>query len=83
MDLTMMPETPTDGPQDYGPTGIHWQVSQSTSLQNIFFNMPQGGGTTAVGIFMENGKKSISMFSRGEFLDPDRSASFHDAAIVQ
>ncbi|KAH8646744.1 pectate lyase superfamily protein-domain-containing protein, partial [Xylariales sp. PMI_506] len=35
------------------PTGIHWQVAQATSLQNIHFQMPLGG--QAQGIFMENG----------------------------
>jgi len=26
-------------------TGIHWQVAQATSLQNIVFNMRTDGGT--------------------------------------
>lgn len=26
-------------------TGIHWQVAQATSLQNIVFNMRSDGGT--------------------------------------
>jgi glucan 1,3-beta-glucosidase len=36
---------------------IHWQVAQATSLQNIIFNMQEGGGTNngQIGIFMENG----------------------------
>jgi hypothetical protein len=55
IDLTAMPNNNTAGDQTYVPTGIHWQVSQSTSLQNIDVVMPQGGGTTAVGIFTENG----------------------------
>lgn len=40
------------------PTGIHWQVAQGTSLQNLVFNMPKatsGSNTTHVGIFTENG----------------------------
>ena len=38
-------------------TGIHWQVAQATSLQNIVFNMRVGGGTSnqQQGIFMDNG----------------------------
>ncbi|KAJ3107675.1 hypothetical protein HK100_003542 [Physocladia obscura] len=37
-------------------TGIHWQVSQATSLQNIYFKMIVGGtGNAQQGIFMENG----------------------------
>lgn len=45
----------TDGGQTYAPTGIHWQVAQATSLQNIDFQMTQSSNTTQVGIFMENG----------------------------
>ncbi|KAL2203358.1 pectin lyase-like protein [Sarocladium strictum] len=44
--------------QEYAPTGIHWQVSQAASLQNLDFRMPlpdATGAITAVGIFMENG----------------------------
>jgi hypothetical protein len=55
MDLTAMPNENTSADQTYVPTGIHWQVAQATSLQNIDFVMPLGGGTTAVGIFTENG----------------------------
>jgi len=38
-------------------SGIHWQVAQATSLQNIVFNMIQGGGSNnkQQGIFMDNG----------------------------
>ncbi|KAI5283843.1 hypothetical protein KEM54_001796, partial [Ascosphaera aggregata] len=37
--------------------GIHWQVGQATSLQNIRFEMVQGGGAAnkQQGIFMDNG----------------------------
>lgn len=37
--------------------GIHWQVAQATSLQNIVFKMKSGGGASnkQQGIFMENG----------------------------
>ncbi|OBT89655.1 hypothetical protein VE02_01791 [Pseudogymnoascus sp. 03VT05] len=49
IDLTLMP--PTAG------AGIHWQVAQATSLQNIVFNMRTDGGDSLaqVGIFMDNG----------------------------
>ena len=53
-----MPRQNQEGFQTFVPTGIHWQVAQSTSLQNIDFQMPvsdSSGSTTAVGIFMENG----------------------------
>lgn len=50
-----MSSTNEDKGQVYVPTGIHWQVAQATSLQNCHFEMPQGGGTQAVGVFMENG----------------------------
>jgi glucan 1,3-beta-glucosidase len=48
LDMTVIPPS-------RNPTGIHWQVSQSTSLQNIDFLMPTDPKTTAVGIFTENG----------------------------
>ena len=37
--------------------GIHWQVAQATSLQNIRFEMLKGGGSAnkQQGIFMDNG----------------------------
>ncbi|EON62205.1 hypothetical protein W97_01425 [Coniosporium apollinis CBS 100218] len=43
-------------PQDRG-AGIHWQVAQATSLQNIRFEMVRGGGAAnkQLGIFMDNG----------------------------
>ena len=48
IDLTALP--PTSG------AGIHWQVAQATSLQNIVFNMVKGGnGNKQQGIFMDNG----------------------------
>ena len=57
-DLTLINWTNSDNEQTYVPTGIHWQVAQATSLQNLYFNMPESTDTettTAVGIFMENG----------------------------
>jgi hypothetical protein len=55
-DLKDMPPSINDDHQPLVPTGIHWQVAQATSLQNLVFNMPEIGGdeedaTTAVGIF--------------------------------
>ena len=48
IDLTSMPAT--------AGAGIHWQVAQATSLQNIEFNMVQGNsGNKQQGIFMDNG----------------------------
>ncbi|MCJ1479117.1 hypothetical protein MMC13_007801 [Lambiella insularis] len=48
IDITAMP--PSAG------ACIHWQVAQATSLQNIQFEMVQGGsGNKQVGIFMDNG----------------------------
>jgi len=42
------------------PTGIHWQVAQGTTLQNLKFTMPVASGATDPkvthhGIFTENG----------------------------
>jgi len=40
--------------------GIHWQVAQATSLQNIVFNMVEGGDTNnQIGIFMDNGSANF------------------------
>ncbi|KAJ3821137.1 glycoside hydrolase family 55 protein [Lentinula raphanica] len=36
-------------------TGIHWQVAQATSLQNIKFYMSEDPNTAHQGIWMENG----------------------------
>jgi glucan 1,3-beta-glucosidase len=48
IDLTAMP--PNVG------AGIHWQVAQATSLQNIRFEMVRGGDNNKQqGIFMDNG----------------------------
>lgn len=46
----------TGMPQGAG-AGIHWQVGQATSLQNIRFEMVKGGGAAnkQQGIFMDNG----------------------------
>ncbi|RHZ62315.1 exo-beta-1,3-glucanase Exg0 [Aspergillus thermomutatus] len=49
IDLTAMPQS--------SGAGIHWQVGQATSLQNIRFEMVKGGGDAnkQQGIFMDNG----------------------------
>ncbi|KAK5387779.1 hypothetical protein LTS13_000715 [Exophiala xenobiotica] len=45
----------TQMPEDQG-AGIHWQVAQATSLQNIVFNMaPKSPTNKQQGIFMDNG----------------------------
>ena len=54
-DLRDMPLQTDDAGQPLAPTGIHWQVSQATSLQNLKFVMPRGNNVTHVGIFTENG----------------------------
>jgi glucan 1,3-beta-glucosidase len=63
IDLTAMP--PTAG------AGIHWQVAQATSLQNIVFNMVKGGsGNVQVGIFMDNGSGGFMtdlVFNGGQY----------------
>jgi glucan 1,3-beta-glucosidase len=54
IDLTDMPEVNPDGFS--GPAGLHWQVAQATSLQNIVFNMkPKSATNKQQGIYMENG----------------------------
>ncbi|KAJ5211726.1 uncharacterized protein N7498_003372, partial [Penicillium cinerascens] len=57
-DMISMPFTNYDGDQEYNATGLHWQVAQATSLQNLDFQMSVSTAsktTTMVGIFMENG----------------------------
>ncbi|POR32699.1 Exo-beta-1,3-glucanase [Tolypocladium paradoxum] len=58
-DLTSMPAATDEHGQELIPTGIHWQVSQACSLQNLLFKMPtassSGDNITHVGIFTENG----------------------------
>lgn len=48
IDLTRMPATSS-------ATGLHWQVSQATSLYNIRVEMSTASNTAHQGIFMENG----------------------------
>ncbi|EGN96215.1 glycoside hydrolase family 55 protein [Serpula lacrymans var. lacrymans S7.3] len=48
IDLTEMPASAT-------ATGIHWQVSQSTSLVNIVVDMSTAAGNNHRGLFMEDG----------------------------
>jgi glucan 1,3-beta-glucosidase len=42
-------------PSSSSATGLHWQVSQATSLMNIVVNMSTESGNSHQGIFMENG----------------------------
>ena len=37
------------------PAGIHWQIAQATSLQNIEFRLSTAAGNNHQGIYMENG----------------------------
>ncbi|KZS93669.1 pectin lyase-like protein [Sistotremastrum niveocremeum HHB9708] len=48
IDVTRMPATSS-------ATGLHWQVSQATSLYNVIVNMSTASNTAHQGIFMENG----------------------------
>ncbi|KAI0002790.1 pectin lyase-like protein [Xylariaceae sp. FL0662B] len=61
-DMTEMANENWQGDQRYVPTGVHWQVGQATSINNCVFNMTradQPGGTTAIGIMMENGSGGV------------------------
>ncbi|KAJ7684640.1 exo-beta-1,3-glucanase [Mycena polygramma] len=49
IDTTRVPSALSQG------TGIHWQVSQSTSLMNIVINLSTAADTAHQGIWMENG----------------------------
>jgi hypothetical protein len=45
----------TPQPASNSATGLHWQVSQATSLINVVVNMSTASGNNHQGIFMENG----------------------------
>ncbi|KAG6814280.1 hypothetical protein H0H92_013405 [Tricholoma furcatifolium] len=49
IDVRNVPATSSEG------TGLHWQVSQGTSLMNIVVQMSTASGTAHQGIWMENG----------------------------
>jgi len=52
IDMTQMPTSFAHG--------MHWQVAQATSLQNIVFNMIEGGeDNNQQGIFMDNGSANF------------------------
>ncbi|KAI0266055.1 beta-1-3-glucanase [Gloeopeniophorella convolvens] len=51
-------------------TGLHWQVSQATSLYNIVVNMSTESGNNHQGIFMEDGSGGFMgdlVFNGGKF----------------
>jgi phage terminase large subunit GpA-like protein len=54
-----MPDRVPEGAVDSWPVGIHWQVAQACTLQNIHISMPEATeerkGMQHRGIFMENG----------------------------
>lgn len=63
LDTTMIPANNSG-------TGIHWQVSQSTSLMNILFKLSNVTGNVHQGIFMENGSGGFMgdlVFSGGKY----------------
>ncbi|KAI4594335.1 hypothetical protein KJ359_008358 [Pestalotiopsis sp. 9143b] len=45
----------TDIPASKAVSGVHWAVSQATSLQNIVFQMSAARGTQHAGVFIEEG----------------------------
>ncbi|KAJ4488491.1 exo-beta-1,3-glucanase [Lentinula aciculospora] len=64
IDLTQVPATNSQG------TGIHWQVSQGTSLMNLVFEMSTEADTAHQGIWMENGSGGFMgdmVFNGGKF----------------
>ncbi|CAK7227466.1 hypothetical protein SBRCBS47491_006577 [Sporothrix bragantina] len=57
-------------PQDAQVCGIHWQVAQASSLENIYFLQATDAATTQQGIYMENGSGGFManlFFSGGKF----------------
>lgn len=64
IDVRRVPATNNQG------TGIHWQVSQATSLMNIVFQMATAANTAHQGIWMENGSGGFLgdlVFNGGKF----------------
>ncbi|KAJ7168214.1 exo-beta-1,3-glucanase [Mycena crocata] len=64
IDVTRVPATLSQG------TGIHWQVAQATSLQNIVVQMSTAANTAHQGIWMENGSGGFMgdlVFNGGKF----------------
>ncbi|KAJ2901431.1 hypothetical protein MKZ38_001861 [Zalerion maritima] len=62
IDLTEMPAS--------RGAGIHWQVAQATSLQNIRFEMSTDADTVQLGIFMDNGSGGFMtdlVFNGGQY----------------
>ncbi|THG99218.1 hypothetical protein EW026_g3098 [Hermanssonia centrifuga] len=63
IDLTQMPASAS-------ATGLHWQVSQATSLMNVVVDMSTAAGNNHQGIFMENGSGGFMgdiVFNGGKF----------------
>ncbi|PIL24167.1 hypothetical protein GSI_13920 [Ganoderma sinense ZZ0214-1] len=63
IDLTRTPVAATS-------TGIHWQVSQATSIMNVVFEMSTDPNTGHQGIWMENGSGGFMgdmVFNGGKF----------------
>lgn len=53
IDMTQMPEA---GPNGEDVNGVHWQVAQACSMQNVLFDMKPATATSKQrGIMMENG----------------------------
>ncbi|KAF1938191.1 beta-1,3-exoglucanase [Clathrospora elynae] len=45
----------TQLPANFSATGIHWPTAQTTSIQNVVFNMNADNGTLHQGLFVEEG----------------------------
>ena len=45
----------TQLPANFSATGVHWPTAQTTSLQNVVFNMNAANGTLHQGLFIEEG----------------------------
>lgn len=57
IDIRNCPDNPPNTPAP-GPAGLHWQVAQATSLQNVDIYMREGS-RGHVGTFMENGSGGL------------------------
>ncbi|KAJ4369777.1 hypothetical protein N0V83_005541 [Neocucurbitaria cava] len=60
----------TQLPANFSATGIHWPTAQTTSLQNIVFNMNAANGTLHQGVFVEEGSGGFMtdlVFNGGQY----------------
>lgn len=69
-------------PPGNSATGIHWQVSQATSLHNILFIMSTASGNNHQGESSHVYRKRIMTEHFTRYLDGERKVNTVDAMVV-